>query len=64
MAADLAVTNGGTMINAEGIKGEKETFGKGSPWIDFFGKRGNAIEGLAIMPASIKSLVPLAMVYT
>lgn len=49
MAADLAVTNGGTMINAEGIKGEKETFGKGSPWIDFYGKRGNTVEGLAIL---------------
>lgn len=49
MAADLAVTNGGTMINAEGIKGEKETFGKGSPWMDFYGKRGNATEGLAIL---------------
>lgn len=49
MAADLAVTNGGTMINAEGVKGEKETFGKVSPWIDFYGKRGNAVEGLAIM---------------
>jgi hypothetical protein len=48
MAADLAVTNGGTMINAEGAKSEKNTFGKGSPWIDFYGKRGNAIEGLAI----------------
>ena len=40
MAADLAVTNGGTMINAEGAKSEKDTFGKGSPWIDFYGKRG------------------------
>jgi hypothetical protein len=49
MAADLAVTSGGTMINAEGLKGEKETFGKASPWIDFYGKRGPAIEGLAIM---------------
>jgi len=49
MAADLAVTNGGTMINAEGAMSEKETFGKGSPWIDFYGKRGNAVEGLAIM---------------
>jgi hypothetical protein len=49
MAADLAVTNGGTMINAEGAQGEKETFGKGSPWIDYYGKRGNAVEGLAIM---------------
>jgi hypothetical protein len=49
MAADLSVKNGGTMINAEGLKGEPGTFGKGSPWIDFYGKRGNAVEGLAIM---------------
>jgi hypothetical protein len=49
MAADLAVTNGGTMINAEGAKSEKETFGKSSPWIDYYGKRGNAVEGLTIM---------------
>ena len=48
MAADLAVTNGGTMVNAEGARSEKETFGKGSPWIDFYGKRGDSIEGLAI----------------
>ena len=49
MAADLAVTNGGTMINAEGLTNEKDTFGKKSPWIDFYGKRGNGIEGLAIL---------------
>lgn len=49
MAADLAVTNGGTMINAEGINSEKDTFGKPSPWMDFYGKRGAAVEGLAIM---------------
>lgn len=49
MAADLAVNNGGTMINAEGAIGEKETFGVKSPWIDYYGKRGDAIEGLAIL---------------
>jgi hypothetical protein len=49
MAADLSVKNGGTMINAEGAKSEKDTFGKNSPWIDFYGKRGSSIEGLAIM---------------
>jgi len=49
MAADLSVSNGGTMINAEGAIGEKDTFGKNSPWIDYYGKRGNATEGLAIM---------------
>jgi hypothetical protein len=49
MAADLSVKNGGTMINAEGAKSEKDTFGKNSPWIDFYGKRGAVTEGLAIM---------------
>ncbi len=49
MAADLAVTNGGTMINAEGARSEKETFGKASPWIDFYGPRGTSVEGLAIL---------------
>ncbi|CAH0995182.1 hypothetical protein EMA8858_01302 [Emticicia aquatica] len=48
MDADLAVINGGTMINANGEKGEKETFGKKSAWIDFYGKRGDKIEGMAI----------------
>ncbi len=49
MAADLAVTGGGTMINAEGLKSEKETFGRPSAWIDYYGPRGSHIEGLAIM---------------
>jgi hypothetical protein len=49
MDPDLAVTNGGTMINASGDTGEKGTFGKKSPWIDFHGKRGSKIEGMAIM---------------
>jgi len=49
MSADLSVKNGGTMSNAEGIKSEKDTFGKSSSWMDYFGKRGDAIEGLAIM---------------
>jgi hypothetical protein len=48
MAADLSVINGGTMINAEGAKSEKETFGAKSPWIDYYGKRGTMVEGLAI----------------
>ena len=45
----LAVVNGGAMINAEGSRGEKQTFGKASPWIDFFGKRGDNTEGIAIL---------------
>jgi hypothetical protein len=49
MAADLSVDYGGTMINAEGARGEEETFGKNSSWIDYYGQRDEVIEGLAIM---------------
>jgi hypothetical protein len=49
MAADLSVKNGGTMINAEGESGEKATFGKNSPWMDYSGKRGYFVEGIAIL---------------
>jgi len=49
MAADLSVKNGGTMVNAEGDSGEKATFGKNSPWMDYFGKRGDFVEGIAIL---------------
>jgi hypothetical protein len=49
IAADLSVKNGGTMVNAEDIKGEKDTFGKPSPWMDYYGNRGEFIEGLAIL---------------
>ena len=46
---DLAVINGGTMINAEGETGEKGTFGKRSSWIDCYGERLGKIEGMAIL---------------
>ena len=49
MDPDLAVVNGGTLVNAEGEKGEKATFGKASPWMDYSGQRGDQIEGMAIM---------------
>lgn len=49
MDADLAVINGGTMINAEGETGEKGTFGKPSAWMDYHGKRMGGIEGMAIL---------------
>lgn len=49
MDPDLAVINGGVMINAEGDTGEKDTFGKSSPWMDCYGKRLGKTEGMAIM---------------
>ena len=35
IAEDLTVRQGGTMVNREGNKGEKETFGTPSPWMDW-----------------------------
>ena len=49
MDPDLAVINGGTLVNAEGLKGEKDTFGKASPWMDYYGQRGQKTEGMAIL---------------
>ncbi|MGW8316034.1 MAG: DUF6807 domain-containing protein [Bacteroidales bacterium] len=49
MDPDLAVVNGGTMVNAEGDSGEEETFGKRSPWMDYHGYRMDRVEGIAIL---------------
>jgi len=49
MDPDLAVINGGTMINADGEKGEDGTFGEVSDWIAYYGERGNGVEGMTIM---------------
>lgn len=49
MDPDLAVTNGGTMINAEGETAEKSTFGNASPWMDYYGERMGKTEGMAIL---------------
>lgn len=50
MDPDLTPVFGGTMINADGAKGEKGTFGKPSPWLACFGARdGKTTEGLAIL---------------
>jgi hypothetical protein len=49
MDMDLAVVNGGTMINAEGETSEDGTFGKRSPWMDYHGERMGKTEGMAIL---------------
>jgi hypothetical protein len=58
MDPDLAVINGGTMINAEGETSEKGTFGKPSSWIDFYGKRMGGIEGMAILQHPSNAFYP------
>ncbi len=49
MDPDLAVINGGNMVNAEGETGEKGTFGKRSAWMDYHGSRQGKTEGIAIL---------------
>ena len=49
MDPDLAVINGGVLINAEGDTGEAGTFGKPSPWMDYHGSRMGGTEGIAIL---------------
>ena len=49
IAEDLTVRQGGTMVNANGDSGEKETFGTPSPWMDYYGERKTGIEGIAII---------------
>jgi hypothetical protein len=50
MDPDLTPAFGGSMVNAEGAQGEKETFGKPSPWLACYGARDNkTTEGLAIL---------------
>ncbi len=47
----LAVTSGGTLVNAEGLAGEKATAGQASAWMDDSGTRFGMAEGLAIFDA-------------
>jgi hypothetical protein len=48
-AADLTPAGGGMLVNSEGRAGEKETFGAEAGWCDFSGRRGDAVEGVALM---------------
>ncbi len=51
-AGDLTPAGGGRLVNAEGLSGEKATFGKPSAWCDFSGRRaglpGDIVEGIAL----------------
>ncbi len=49
MVPELSVPQGGTLVNAEGLTAEKGTFGKKSPWCDYYGTRNGIVEGLAIL---------------
>ncbi|MDR0394460.1 MAG: PmoA family protein [Tannerella sp.] len=46
---DLAVKQGGVMVNSENNESEKATFGVASPWMDCYGTRKTGVEGIAVM---------------
>jgi hypothetical protein len=48
MVPELSVEAGGTLVNAQGDRGEKGTFGVASPWCDYTGTRDGIQEGLAM----------------
>lgn len=48
MVPELCVLQGGILQNAEGLTGEKATFGIPSPWCDYWGEHDGKTEGLAI----------------
>lgn len=52
-AVDITPKAGGTLVNSEGLIGEKATFGKPAHWCTFYGKRqgipGDVVEGIALM---------------
>lgn len=60
MVPALSVDSGGTLVNAGGERSEAGTFGKPSPWADYWGRRGGVAEGLAILnhPANAWSPPP------
>jgi hypothetical protein len=39
---------GGTVVNAEGLKGSKECWGKTSKWVDYYGPTDGQTHGVAI----------------
>jgi hypothetical protein len=49
VADDISALRGGVMRNAEGLQGEKDTFGKASPWMDCSATRAAGAEGIALM---------------
>ncbi|MGC8743727.1 MAG: PmoA family protein [Verrucomicrobiia bacterium] len=50
-APDITPAEGGSLQNSQGDSGEKNTFGKTSPWCAFYGKRkhSDCVEGIALL---------------
>ena len=55
---ELSVKSGGTLVNAEGKRGEKGTWGINSPWCDYYGTRSGVTEGITIFDNPNNRWVP------
>lgn len=49
IATTMREMQGGHIVNAEGLKGEKECWGKPSPWIDYYGEVDGSTCGVTLM---------------
>lgn len=49
IAHTMRQMQGGKIVNADGLKGEKECWGKPSPWIDYYGDVNGATCGVTLM---------------
>lgn len=50
VATPLAVVNGGTLTNADGLKNEKQLWGKPSDWCDYSGQIAGQPAGIMVVP--------------
>lgn len=48
VAVFLAPNHGGTMVNSEGGKGEKEIWGKRATWVDYYAQSAGETVGIAV----------------
>ncbi|MEO2018451.1 MAG: PmoA family protein [Fuerstiella sp.] len=49
LAHTMREMEGGHITNADGLKGEKDCWGKPSPWIDYYGAVNGSIAGVTLM---------------
>jgi len=51
VATDLIETKGGTLLNSDGVKSARETWGKPAAWSDYSGTKDGHRIGITLMPA-------------
>lgn len=49
VASSMREMEGGHIVNADGLKGEKQAWGKPSPWVDYYGPVDGEVCGVTLM---------------